>query len=126
MMQAAFKSMTQLSHVQPLMANDMNTTGVIGTGMNLESIANKYTMFLATMSVDKIDLNPTLNVKNHDKEDVCRDRPKSKLCKLWWKHHKSTTHNTTDCRNPPHDDEADQDQSGTSAENDSEEAKTLR
>ena len=59
MMQAAFKSMAQLSHVQALMANDMNTTGVIGTGMNLEAIANKYTMFLATMSVDKIDLNPT-------------------------------------------------------------------
>ena len=47
MMQAAFKSMAQLSHdhVQALlvMANDMNTTGVIGTGMNLEAIAKKYT-----------------------------------------------------------------------------------
>ena len=34
MMQAAFKSMSQLSHdiVQALMANDINTTGVIGTG----------------------------------------------------------------------------------------------
>ena len=43
----------------------MNTTaaGVIGTGMNLEAIANKYTMFLATMSVDKYELHPTLNVE---------------------------------------------------------------
>ena len=57
-MQAAFKSMDQLSYVLALMAND---TGVIGTGKNLEGIANKYTVFLDTMSVDKTDLNPTLN-----------------------------------------------------------------
>ena len=65
MMQAAFKSMAQLSHVQALMVNGMNTTDAIGTGMNLEAIANKYTMtlFLANMLVNKIDLNPTLNVK---------------------------------------------------------------
>ena len=75
-------------------------------------IANKYTMFLATMPVDKIDLNPTLNVKVQDEHEVSRDRPKAKI---WCENHKSTTHNTAYCRNPPRDpprdDDANQDQS---------------
>ena len=75
-------------------------------------IANKYTMFLATMPVDKIDLNPTLNVEVQDEHEVSLDRPKAKI---WWENHKSTTHNTADCRNPPRDpprdDDANQDQS---------------
>ena len=65
------------------------------------------------MSVDKIDLNPALNVKNYDEEGVSRNRPKANL---WCKHHRSTTHNTADYHDPPRDDEANQDQSGTSAE----------
>ena len=114
MMQGAFKSMAQLSHVQALMTNNTNTTGDIGTVMNLEAIANKYTMLLDTMTVDKIDLDPTLNVEIHDEGGVSRDRPIAKA-KVWCENHRSTTHKPADCRNPPRDpprdDDANQDQS---------------
>ena len=51
-------------------------------------IANKYVMFLATMPVEKIDLNPTLNVEVQDEHEVSRDRPKAKI---WWENHKAQT-----------------------------------
>ena len=47
-------------------------------------IANKYVMFLATMPVEKIDLNPTLNVEVQDEHEVSRERPKAKI---WWENH---------------------------------------
>jgi len=87
-MQCAFKSFEgKNTQVQSMIAQDINDEKTIHQGMNLESLATKYSTFLATLSSQKSG-GKTFSVE------------KGK----WCSNCKMKNHNTEDCRFKPHED----------------------
>ena len=111
MIQTAFASMEGNStQVQAMMACDMNDDDCIGPGMNLEALANRYSMLLATMYSSRRDAigHPQYNVEEGDADPADPDKKSTRPRGVtkWCETHKSSMHDTAECKYPPKEGDA--------------------